>query len=164
MLFYGIVGLVVYAALYWLNKTAKTRIHPDKTGETTLRMNKLYFILGSLVSIMWIVFVAFLSTSASNDWTIFILLILIVSIVSIGPGIPCILWYLNHKVTFDNDRIHVSDIYGKMKTVLFRDIVSMNTNIFTGMLELKTQNDSVKIHQHLVGVKNLIERIKDSLA
>jgi len=159
-LFYGIISLVVLSILSWLNKAAKIKIYPDKTGETTLIMNKLYLILGIIVLMMWTVFVIFTFISMTNDWVAFFTTFLIISIVTLGPGIPCILWYLNHKVTFDNDVIQVRNVYGKQQNILFKDIVSTNMNNFSGLLKVSTQNRSVSIHQHLIGVTTLTEKIK----
>ena len=152
------------SSLSWLNKVAKTKLQPDKTGETTLRMNKLYIIMGVIAFIMWLTFVIFLFTSISSDWKTFVSSFLIISIVTLGPGIPCSLWYLNHKVTFDNETIQVNNVYGKKNQILLKDIVSISMNHFSGMLKVNTQNDSVSIHQHLVGVSTLTEKIKSYVA
>ena len=123
-------------------------------------MNKLYFFGGISSLLMWGLFSIFLFSSEEDDLKTFLVTFGIMSIVTIGPGIPCLLWYLNHTVMYDSEKITVKNAYGKEKTIFIKEIISSKLNIFTGLLEVKTNNEIVNIHQHLIGVGGLTKTIK----
>ena len=91
----------------------------------------------------------------------FLLLFEIISFVTLGTGIPCLLWYLNHSVYYDKDKIYVQNVYGQERTIFIKDIKSTSLNLMTGLLVVNTDNETVKIHQHLVSVGDLTKKIKN---
>lgn len=161
ILFYGLIIAVVGLALNWANSKANVKLNPDAEGKTHLKMNKLYFFGGIASLLMWALFSIFLFSEANNDLINFLLLFGIISLVTLGPGIPCLLWYLNHTVYYDKDKIHVQNVYGQERAIFIKDIKSTSLNLMTGFLAVKTDNETVKIHHHLVGVGELTEKIKN---
>lgn len=161
ILFYGLITAVVGIALKWVNSKANVKLKPDSEGKTHLKMSKLYFFGGIASLLMWALFSIFLFSEATNDFITFFLLFGILTLVTLGPGIPCLLWYLNHSVYYDKDKIHVRNVYGQERTILLKDIKSTSLNLMTGLLAVNTDNETVKIHQHLVGVGELTKKIKN---
>jgi len=90
LLFTGAVILVVTSVLNWANSKAKATPEANSAGVITLRMNKLYFFVG-------------------------IASLIIISFCSLGPGIPCLLWYLYHRVSYDIKQFNVRSLSGKEK-------------------------------------------------
>lgn len=161
ILFYGLITALVGIALNWANSKANVKLMSDSEGKTHLKMNKLYFFGGISSLLMWALFSIFLFSEANNDFLTFFLLFGIMTIVTLGPGIPCLLWYLNHSVYYDKDKIHVQNVYGKERTIYIKDIKSTSLNLMTGLLAVNTDSETVKIHQHLVGVGELTKKIKN---
>jgi hypothetical protein len=161
ILFYGLITVFVGITLNWANSKANEKLKPDYEEKVHLKMNKLYFFGGVSSFVMWVLFSIFLFSEANNDIINFLLRFGIISLVTLGPGIPCLLWYLNHSVYYDKEKIYVQNIYGQKRVIFIKDIKSSNLNLMTGLLAVNTDNETVKIHQHLVGVGELTKKIKN---
>jgi hypothetical protein len=151
----------VGVAINWANSKANIKLEPDTDGKTFLKMNKLYFFGGIASLLMWAIFSVFLFFMVNDDLTTVLLALGIISLVTLGPGIPCLLWYLNHSVYYDKDKIHVQNVFGQERTIFIKNIKSTSMNLMTGLLAVNTDNETVKIHQHLVGVGELTKKIKN---
>ncbi len=159
--FYAIIGIAVSTALAFLTKSIAKSIDADERGMFKLRMNKLYGILGIISIVIGLLFLIFLLlTSEPNDsgiWGGVILTILIFW----GLGIPCLMYYRNHRVTFDDNSIVVTNVYGKVKEIKWSDISDVRFKTFAGLLVLTTTSEQIKVHQHLVGLSKFIEYIEN---
>lgn len=158
--FYGLITTVVVVALNWLNSKANNTIQPDFKGTIHLRMNKIYLILGFVSLFLWGLFSLFIFFSTESDTITKLIIVGIISVVTLGPGIPCLMWYFNHTVSYDTKYIHIRDSVGKKKTIRISDIKTTSLNHLTGFLKVFTESDKASIHQHLVGVGELTRIIK----
>jgi len=158
-IFYAFIVIVVGFVMNLANKKSNIKVKPDHNGKTYLKMNKIYFFGGLFSIFIWALFSIILFSSEEIDLKSFLKIFGIISIIFLGSGIPSLLWYVNHSVTYDQKEILVKNVFGKEKIICISKIVSSEINIFTGLLKVKTDIETVKIHQHLVGVKELTKTI-----
>ncbi len=161
IILYAIIGIAVSTALAFLTKSTGKSIATDESGKFNIKMNKFYGIMGIISLVFGLLFLIFLPlTTEPNDsgiWFIVILMLLIFW----GAGIPCLMYYKNHRVSFDDNLIVVTNVYGKVKEIKWSDILNIKFKVFSGLLVLTTKNEIIKVHQHLVGLSKFIEVIEN---
>ena len=160
LFFYCLITTVVVVVLNWVNSKANIKLQPDSKGIIHLRMNRIYLMVGIISLLIWALFSMFLYGSKDYDTTTIFLILGIISAVTLGPGIPCLMWYLNHTVSYDDQYIYIRDSIGKRKTIRITDIKTTRLNHMTGFLNVFTESDKANIHQHLVGVGELKKILK----
>ena len=123
-------------------------------------MNKLYGIVG-LVSILFGVFfiIFFITTPDKSDGGI-VGGVLLMLLIFWGAGIPCLLYFKNHKVSFNEDSILVVNVFGKQKKVEWAKIADINFKALWGLIVIDSEGEKVKIHQHMVGISKFIETLE----
>jgi hypothetical protein len=105
IILYAIIGIAVSTALAFLTKSTGKSVSIDESGQFNLRMNKLYGIMGVIGLVFGLLFLIFLPlTTESNDSGIWMAVILML-LIFWGTGIPCLMYYRNHRVTFDDNLI-----------------------------------------------------------
>ena len=161
VILYAIIGIAVSTSLAFLTKSTGKPIATDESGRFNIRMNKLYGIMGIIGLVFGLLFLIFLPlTTEPNDsgiWFIVILMLLIFW----GAGIPCLMYYRNHRVSFDDNSIVATNVYGKVKEIKWSDILNIKFKVLSGLLVLTTKNEIIKVHQHLVGLSKFIELIEN---
>ena len=156
---YAIIGIAVSTALAFLTKATGKPVETDESGKFNLRMNKLYGIMGIAGLVFGLSFLIFLPLTSPNDSGIWIAIILML-LISWGTGIPCLMYYRNHKVSFSDNSIIATNVYGKMKEIKWSDISDIRFKALSGLLVLTTTNEQIKVHQHLVGLSKFVEYIE----
>jgi hypothetical protein len=152
---YTIVGTMVTAALIYLNKVASRHTTKNKEGWYTLRMNRLYQIVGILVGIIGL---SFLFLGLSEQDTNALITVLILSLGFIALGFICFLWFLNHRLNFNEKTIIASSFNGKPTSLNWQEITNISFSSFSGLITLTGSNgEIVKAHQHLAGLNSFIE-------
>ncbi len=156
----SIILIAVVVSLAFLTKATGKTIITDKTGFYSLRMNKFYGIAGLLGLGIGLVFSIFLLlTEDSNDSGVIVGLIL-VPLIFWGSGIPCLMYYRNHRLSFNNKIIRVINVYGNQREIQWQDILDIKFQVMSGLLILKTADKVIKVHQHLVGLSKFMEYIE----
>jgi hypothetical protein len=156
-----LTGLAVLVALIFLNRATRKAIAPDAAGRYHLRMNKLYSlagITGLLMGLGLAIATIFREGTMNIDKATLIVMILGIFW---GFGIPCLLYYRNHRVIFDDTTIAVVNVFRKSKTVAWEEITVARVRPLTGMLVIYTPAATVKVHQHFVGISNLINKFTE---
>lgn len=157
---YTIISIAVSIALAFLTKSTEKSIDKDESGNFNLKMNKLYGIIGIISVLFGLLFLIFIPlTVGVNESEIWIVVILIL-LISFGLGIPCLMYYRNHRVIFNSNSIIVSNVFGKVKEIKWSDIIDVRYKAFSGLLILTTKIEQIKVHQHLVGLSNFVEFIE----
>jgi amino acid transporter len=160
IILYTIITIVVSTAFAFLTKATGKSVETDESGKFNLRMNKLYGILGLIGLVFGLLFLIFVTLTAEpNDRGIWIGVILMFTIFW-GTGIPCLMYYRNHKVTFSDNAIVATNVYGKMKEIKWNDISDIRFKALSGLLILTTQSEQIKVHRHLVGLSKFVEFIE----
>lgn len=157
---YAVVLVSVGIGLAIVDKKTKEAVLPNLDGVVNLRMNRLYYYGGIAMVIIWAVFIPYLIGSGLPIFNI-VVAFLLISIFTLGLGLPVLLWYLNHNVSYDDKTIRVQNVFKKQTEIQFNEVLSKRTNYFTGFLIVKTEEKEVKIHLHLVGVNALLKRMED---
>lgn len=162
IILYTIIVIAISVILAFLTKATGKAVVIDNDGHYNLRMNKFYGIIGFVSLIIGLLFLIFLPLTAEpNDSAVWIVTTLM-PLIFWGIGIPCMMYYRNHRLVFNNNSIIVTNIYGQIKEIKWSDIKDINFNALSGLLVLKTTQEKIKIHQHLVGLSKFIEHIENN--
>jgi ABC-type Fe3+-siderophore transport system permease subunit len=159
--FHLAIGLAVLVALIYLNRATRKKITPDAAGRLYLRMNNLYSLAG--VTGLLIGLGLTISTFFRDEpftWETMVLIGLILGIFW-GAGIPCLLYYKNHRVIFDDTTITVVNVFGGSKTVAWHEITAARFKPLTGMITIYSPATTVKVHQHLIGLSHLVNKLTE---
>ncbi len=160
IILYVIIGIAVSTALAFLTKATGKSVDIDQSGQFNLRMNKLYGIMGIIGLVFGLIFLIFIPLTAepneSGIWMVVILMLLIFW----GTGIPCLMYYQNHRVSFDDNSIVATSVYGKIREIKWTDIEDIKFKAMSGLLVLTTKDEKVKVHQHLIGLSKFIEFVE----
>ncbi len=155
-IFYLILSILSLFTLYRLNKKSKKEINNNDNKVVTLMMNKFYLYFGYLsISIGLISSIMIFSNERD--------LILSIIFIAIFGGTGLILVYLskNHRISIYDTKIEVFNLFGNKKTILWSELSDVKFNFFKGTLVLvDNKNEKLNIHQHIVGFKTIIQKIK----
>ncbi|MFC6999432.1 hypothetical protein [Rufibacter roseus] len=160
-LVYLIIGVAVSLTMFLLKRSTGKETHKNEEGFIELRMPKLYAVAGivgfgiGLIFLMAMVMVDDMSLGESIGITAVMLGIFW------GAGIPCFLWYKNHRVTFDETTVEVKSVFGKVKKVNWQEIEHVQFHAFSGLIKLTdVYNTKVGVHQHLKGLYSFAEMLE----
>lgn len=155
---YGLIGLAVSFSLSYMNKGTNQSVGRNAEGFVELRMNKFYQILGYVVlGLGFIILLVIIYYQEKEMTLIGALAILFV----VGLGLPVLLYYRNHKVYFNEETVTVISWTGKKQVIRWEEIQKISFNAFSGYLKLFGLANKVKMHQHLVGLKEFIKMMEE---
>ena len=158
IIFYGLVGIAVSFAMNYLNKGANQNVEKRKNGDIELGMNRLYQTLGLAGVGSAVVFIAVaLFIHEKEVYIISTLMVLLFG----GLGVPCLMYYKNHKVTFNDKTISVQNWKGKTNNITWTEINRIKFNPFSGYLKIYGLDKKLTIHQHLVGLKEFVKKMEE---
>jgi hypothetical protein len=147
-LLYLIIGVAVTITIAVLTKATGKKVVPDDHGLFTLKMNPLYGIIGILgLSIGLFLLLIIIMFADQNDNVL----------IFGGTGIPCLMYFRNHKISFNRKTIKATNVFGRTNQIEWADILEIKFNAFSGLLTLTANNETIKVHQHLVGLTKFIE-------
>ena len=156
-IFYLILTFLFIPILYFLNKKSNTEIKSDENEQLTLRLNKFYLYLGYLSLAIGLFSSVMIFTNENN-------LILSFSFLLIfgGPGMLLVFSYKNHRIIIYKDKIEVFNLLGNKKTIVWSELRKVDFSFFKGALILiDIKDEKINIHQHIVGFKTIIQKIKN---
>ena len=155
-MFYFINGLLGFFILSVLNKQSRKEVNTTQHETFTFRMNKFYLYFGWFLLLLGFI-LAFVTKNNESDFIAIMLLLLLFG----GAGFYIVIFYLNHRVTIDANKIEVYNFRGKKKSILWSALQAGNFRHIKGMLELEDQQGNViAIHQHIIGFKSIIQHIE----
>ena len=152
IILYSLIGIAVSLALLFLTKSTDQNVSVDADGFYNLRMNKFYGIIGVVAILIGVLFGILMPLREERIDSGLIFGIVLMLVIFCGTGIPCLMYYRNHRVSFDNKSIKVINVYGNRKEIQWSDISDIKFRALSGLLVIYTSNESVKLHQHLVGL------------
>lgn len=121
-------------------------------------MNRFYQILGYIsIGFASIFVIAALYYQEKEMYVMGLAMLLLFG----GLGIPCLLYYRNHKLKFNDDKITVQNWRKKNQEISWAEIDEIKFNPFSGYLKLRGVNRKLTIHQHLVGLKEFIKKMEE---
>lgn len=155
---YGLIGLVTTLVMSYMNNAAGKAVEKNALGYIEIRMNRLYQISG--LGCLTITSIFLVAGICYNDKEMYITAALMFFLFG-GLGAICLLYYHNHVVKFNDETIIVKNWKGKKKEIKWAEIYHIEFNAFSGYLKLSASNTEVCIHQHLVGLKELVKRMEE---
>lgn len=155
-----IVMVSMAIALTYLGKGANVTPVKGDEGYFELKMNKFYKVLGIVAIVCVVTFIV--GSVAYNELDSELLLGIIIMTIILGvPGLICLLYVTKYRVAFNNEQIEVRNIYGKVVTVRWAEIVEAKYNHFSYFLHLKVSDGrKIKIHQHLIGINTFLDLLE----
>lgn len=155
----AITMILVALVSSYLNKSIKKRVRSSLGGYFELRLHKLYWYMG--ISFMSLGFIGFLAAGLTikdgNEWGIGLAFLLLFG----GLGYISAIWYTNHTVHFNSNRIESINFYKNKVTLDWSDITAIKFNPVTGLLIFtNAHGKKIKAHQHLVGLGELLRMIE----
>jgi len=156
------LSMILTAALsWWLWKSASRNVEPASNGRFHLRVHWIYLVLGFFSFILGIISLAVFTTT-SSDFTIGLLIPIIGIVIFWGAGLPCVLYYRNHMVWFDDSFITVSDVWGNLNTVSWISLRGIELRKYSGLLRVTLDDGSYfSLNPHLVGLNQLLSKIEE---
>jgi hypothetical protein len=162
-----VVGTVITTAVgflvsWYLTRSAKRKV-PRGCARIELRMNKLYLACGVIGIVMGVASFALLfSDDFHGQRTFLILLAAVNAFIGVGVGVPCAMYYRNHRVMLFERDFTIIDLWGEIQTCNLGDVESVELNKWTGWLHLKTKNGAtLKVHSHLIGVNAILDAVTE---
>lgn len=156
---YLIIGILVTLVMSYLNKNSNREIQPKNNGVFYLRLHKMYWYIGLGGIIFGIVGFVLpgLLVIDTNGWIIGLFFLSLFG----GLGTACLLWYKNHKLFFDTNKIASTSVFSRKTEMKWESIISVKFNPISGVLIFKDSNGlKVKAHLHLVGIKELLNMLE----
>lgn len=155
---YGLIGLAVNLAMRYMSKGASQEIDKDMNGDIELRMNKLYQIVGFVsIGFALIFVIAALYYQEKEMYMIGTAMLLLFG----GLGLPCLMYYQNHKLKFNDTRIIAQNWKKKTGEITWTEIDDIKFNPFSGYLKIFGLNKKLIVHQHLVGLKAFTKKMEE---
>jgi hypothetical protein len=153
------VSVLVPLLLYFLNKASKKNVAASGEGSYELRMNNLYLLMGIMSAFLGLLFL--LMPVLSNEYSLEIFIASgVMFLVFIGFAVPCILWYKNHRLFFNEQGFILKGAYGKKLQIKWEDISQVSFSSFTGVITVvDRQGNIAKAHQHLVGFSSFVKML-----
>lgn len=156
-IFYLIISILILIVLFLLNKSSNKEIKYSQDEIVRFRMNRFYLYFG-IVAII----IGFISSITIFLNNLDLLMGIIFFIALSSTGLFLVLIYKNHQIiTFEN-KIEIFNTIGQKKTMLWEELEEVKFDFVKGNLVLlDRKGEKLKINQHIVGFKAIIQKIKN---
>jgi hypothetical protein len=143
-----VVSVIIGLSL--LKKEMSKKVEPLPDGSFELRVSRIYFFTGAVCACIFLFFTGWilLDPDTPSEDRIFGLFFLIFSLL----GVYFIVLYRNYRLYFDNEKIVVTNLFGKKNTMKWSEIEKVRSNAFTGYVTLSSASTQLKVHQNLKGM------------
>ncbi len=157
LMYYAILVIVMNVVIRHLNKKASHIVEGNDGEMVTLVMNKYYRYFAYLgIGLAFLFIVLFALESDSTTLPIFAFMTALFG----GIGAFFFLLYKFHFVQFDDKTIRVQDWRKQSVEIYWADIQDLKFNLFTGYIKLSGLHQTLKLHQHLVGIKSFVDQLE----
>jgi hypothetical protein len=160
---FGIALSITLTAAFswWLWRSASRNVEPAANGRFHIRVHWIYVVLGFLGFVLGAIGLAVLIATPSNN-VIQLVFPIIGAVIFWGSGLPCVLYYRNHMVWFDNTSITVSDVWGNLKTTSWNALRSIELRKYSGLLRITLEDGSyLSLNPHLVGLNQFLRKLEE---
>jgi amino acid permease len=142
-----VVSVIIGLSL--LKKEMSKKVEPLPDGSFELRVSRIYFFTGAVCACIFLFFTGWilLDPDTPSEDRIFGLFFLIFSLL----GVYFIVLYRNYRLYFDNEKIVVTNLFGKKNTMKWSEIEKVRSNAFTGYVTLSSASTQLKVLQSLKG-------------
>lgn len=155
---YGLIGVAVALAMLYLNKGAASKIEPLEEGAYELRLHRLYQLIGFLGPGLGVVL--FLLPLIEGGLEALPVALAMGAMFG-ALGVACMLWYKNHILRFDAEKISARSWLGKTTEVQWTEIQSISFNSLSGLVNIRdSRGVAVKAHMHLVGLSAFVQEME----
>ncbi len=154
---YALIGALVSLAIRLMNRSPEKLIESTDGEAITLRLNRFYQISGIITIGIGGLFSFFILTDETETNPLIVLIF--VWIFCLMLALPVLLWYMNHRVTFDEETVTSWDWRGRKTSIAWQEITEVKFNALAGSIMIKGNGEVAKAHQHLVGLKSLLQML-----
>ncbi|MBI1286685.1 MAG: hypothetical protein GC178_03820 [Flavobacteriales bacterium] len=155
----AITPLAVTLVMALLVAASKKKPKEDKKGNKILRLPVLYPIIGGFATIAGLTVLVYGLWTCEPDETIFVLMLFLMAS---GLGIPLLLIGIVFKLVITPDQLEQTTMLGKIKTMKWVDIESVTFGKVSLELKIRSKDQQIKAHMHLVGFPYLIDEIESN--
>lgn len=153
-------AVIASAVLAYLARITQKQAAKDVAGFYTLRMHRIYFVVGLIAIIIAVIAIAagFLTRP---EGLMDILMICAIFIFFAGLGILSIFLYRKHYIRFDDAAAEVHGVGGNVNSFSWPEVIHARFNRVSGFLILKkTDQSRVQVHYHLIGFGSFLALLK----
>jgi len=123
-----------------------------------LGINKFYLFAGIFFTIIGVS--CFCLMILNNDIKSYITAFLGLALFA-GLGLPALMWYFNHKISFNDEVLEVTNSFGKTTKMKWSEITTIKYHNGIGTLQFTNSKCvKLKVHQHIKGLSNLLSMIE----
>lgn len=151
---------ITASVLALLNKGSSKTVEKNDFEEYELRLNKLYHYVGygiMLVSVVLLISLIFAINIKETEASILIGLLMVFFG---GFGILLILYYKNHKLSFNDKYLVIQNSRGKVTELKWHQIEKIKFSSTSGYIKVTALNEKHIIHSHLVGLKLFLQKLE----
>lgn len=158
-----VISAAVGAAVFWYFTKGADRKLPTIYGRIELRMSRWYLALGIMGVLLGTASLATLFFEDAHIHRTFLRVLgALCTLIFLGTGLPCVLYYRNHRVIYTESEFMLVNVWGDLRTYDLSQVVSIELNKWTGLFQLKTKSGlSLKVHTHLIGVTGFLNLIRE---
>lgn len=159
---YAILGLTLSLTFGYLNRLSRKPIQLDESGKFSLRMSKLYNIVGYtgiVFGLIMIVGPLLFVDEEMDAWSYVLFAFVFVLFTLLGA--LSILCYRNHMVFYDERLIEVRSPFGKTAGMEWSEIKKIKFIPLTGFIRLTdSRGGRINLHYHLLGMGDFINTLE----
>lgn len=160
-IFYGLVALSITLTLSYLSKATSKDVVSNEQGQYTLRMHKLYYIVGIIALVFAAAFIISPLIVDDPDLVLYITIFCMLLLFG-GLGLLSVLYFRRHYVLFGDTNVEVGSPFGKRKSLFWNEITKAKFNPSSGLLTLTSNTgDKVRVHYHLIGFPKFVEQLEN---
>ncbi|MEM9675687.1 MAG: hypothetical protein AAF992_24055 [Bacteroidota bacterium] len=149
------VALVMAALL----AASKKKPKEDINGNKVLRLPILYTLIGGIATVGSLVILVYGLLTSEPEETVFVLIFFLAVA---GLGVPLLLMGVVFKIVITPDGIEQTTMLGKIKTMRWIDITAITFGNVSLELKIRSRDQKIKAHLHLVGFPDLINEIESN--
>ncbi|RKP57944.1 hypothetical protein D7Z26_00045 [Cohnella endophytica] len=150
--------LVISFFMNYATRMSNKIIDPNGQGEITLKLNRMYSIVGYVSIVFFLTLEIIFSFSAEFNWGFFS-----ISSILIILGIILILGGKFYRIILSSEGITQYSFLNKYSFIKWDEITQISFNSLSQEVKVRSQFKGIKIHTHMVGFENFIEIIKTNV-
>ncbi|MEM9723380.1 MAG: hypothetical protein AAGA10_29190 [Bacteroidota bacterium] len=159
---YGIPAVCSALVMHYMTRLTQKEIPRQADGSLTLRMNRLYQVLGYIaLGIGVVVLVASFGAKEEGKEIEILMAQLVILLLFGGGGIYLIMGYSNTWLSFNEDHIRSSTWMGEIKEIHWKDIEQIRYKSLSGYLVIKGKNEKIKAFRYFVGFQAFINEMEE---
>ncbi len=153
----GLPIVLYHLVMAYVLGTSNKVVQPDASGKIRLRLHKVYYWIGCFS----IAFGAIPTTlflvdgDFTGEWWV-----LLVFLGFGALGWICIMWYNNHQVCFDEDKMEVTNWRGEKRIMYWHQIKKAKFQSVQSYIVFDDTINTVKVNTYLMGIAAFLAKME----